>query len=124
MSELALELLTQLSQKLNTETKGDDDKILRDISQIKYTKAQNSQIKKQEMEVAKIMSEIAKFTGVETIMETYHDILSKPLSFRYVIIGSSVIPHHGYVDFINAMKKLILFHKVKGSDRLRKCVKF
>ena len=124
MSELALELLTQLSQKLNTKTEEEGDKISKCISEIKYTKAQNKQIRKQEMQVAKIMSEVAKFRNVQAIMETYHDILSKPLSFRYVTIGSSVKPHHGYVEFINAMIKLILFHKVKGSDRLRKCVKF
>ncbi len=133
MSELALELLNQLSNKLKSEsipiseqkTKEQiREEIIKSLPEPSYTKAQKKQIKKHEDEVAELILRAKKIGGTEKMIKNYQKIISMPLVARYVIIGSSVKPHHGYTDFVGKLKKLMLFDKVKDNDRLQRNIKF
>jgi hypothetical protein len=130
MSALALELLSQLPVKIDEKIKQKleekdklEEEIFKMLPEPNYTKNQMKQIRKQEVEVAKLILEIQDLPAIDGIMKTYRDVTSKPLILRYVVVGSSVEVHKGYQGFINCLKKLVLFNKVKHSERLRNCIK-
>src|SRR5438445_11498146 len=131
MSALALELLNQLPNDVELEIKQKSeerdkikDEMFKAIPVLKYTKFQIKQIKKQETEVTELISQIKNLDGGNILIETYEDVISKPLCVRYTFLGSSIKIHEGYLHFIETVKKLILYNKIKHSNKLKKCVKF
>jgi len=129
MSELALELLNQLSEKIKSEEtqkleKKSTEDIIKSLPELNYTKAQQKQIKKHEDDVAKLISKAKIIKGTHRMIEAYEQIIAIPLVARYVVIGSSIKPHHGYSHFVNKLKKLMLFDKVKDNNRLQRSIKF
>jgi hypothetical protein len=129
MSELALELLNQLSKKVKSENsrtseiaKTSDNKQtsdkkaerehLKSLPDPHYTKIQIKKIEKYEAEVAELVCKIKNLGKYEVMIDTYDSIMEMPRFVRYMISGSSIKRHPGYSHFIYTMKKLLLNDKL------------